>query len=119
YSTPLAAGAPAQATPTPEPTPTPAPAPAPGSATPAGPADPNLAAAVAQARQTRQSTDPNVQALALQALDCKVQDPLRGYDDPTLPLVACNQDATEKYVLGPVFLEGTQIDNAVAQQNTQ
>jgi preprotein translocase subunit SecD len=119
YSTPLAAGAPAQATPTPEPSPTPAPAPAPSGAAPAGPADPNLAAAVAQARQTRQSTDQNVQALALQALDCKVQDPLRGYDDPTLPLVACDQDATEKYVLGPVFLEGTQIDNAVAQQNTQ
>jgi preprotein translocase subunit SecD len=121
YSTPLAGGVPAQATPTPEPTPapTPAPAPAPGGAAPAGPADPNLAAAVDQARQTRQSTDQSIQALALQTLDCKAQDPLRGYDDPTLPLVACNQDGTEKYVLGPVFLEGTQIDNAVAQQNTQ
>jgi preprotein translocase subunit SecD len=119
YATPLA---PAQTTPTPEPTPpaaTPAPAPAPSGAASGAPADPNLAAAVDAARQTRQSTDQNVQALALQTLDCKVQDPLRGYDDPTLPLVACNQDGTEKYVLGPVFLEGTQIDNAIAQQNTQ
>ena len=56
---------------------------------------------------------------ALLALDCAAQDPLRGYDDPALPLVACNQDGTEKYVLGPAFLEGTQIDTAMAQQNSQ
>ena len=53
--------------------------------------------------------DASVQAQALQALDCAATDPLRGYDDPTLPLVSCNQDGTEKYVLGPSFLEGTQI----------
>ncbi|MEN3263966.1 protein translocase subunit SecD [Pseudonocardia sp.] len=113
YTTPLQ-------NPTPPPTP-PAPpaAPAPGSATPAGPADPQLAAAINAARQTRQSTDPAVQQMALATLDCKAQDPLRGYDDPTLPLVTCSQDGTEKYVLGPSFLEGTQIANAVAQQNTQ
>jgi preprotein translocase subunit SecD len=108
----------------PVPPPTPAPGPttparAPGSATPAGPADPELAAAIDTARQTRQSTDPAVQQQALAALDCTARDPLRGYDDPTLPLVACKQDGTEKYVLGPVFLEGTQIDNAMAQQNQQ
>ena len=113
YTTPLQ-------NPTPPPTP-PAPpaAPAPGSATPAGPADPQVAAAINAARQIRQSTDPAVQQLALASLDCKAQDPLRGYDDPTLPLVACSQDGTEKYVLGPSFLEGTQIQNAVAQQNSQ
>ena len=33
--------------------------------------------------------------------------------------MACKQDGTEKYVLGPVFLEGTQIDTAMAQQNSQ
>jgi preprotein translocase subunit SecD len=113
YTTPLQ-------NPTPPPTP-PAPpaAPAPGSATPAGPADPQVAAAINAARQIRQSTDPAVQQMALASLDCKAQDPLRGYDDPTLPLVACSQDGTEKYVLGPSFLEGTQIQNAVAQQNSQ
>ena len=47
-----------------------------------------------------------MQAQALQALDCAATDPLRGYDDPTLPLVSCNQDGTEKYVLGPSFLRG-------------
>jgi preprotein translocase subunit SecD len=60
-----------------------------------------------------------VQALALQALDCTATDPLRGYDDPRMPLVSCNQDGTEKYVLGPSFLEGTQIASAQASQNTQ
>jgi len=110
--------------PTPPPTAPPGPTsnplvPAPGSATPAGPADPEVAAAIDAARQTRQSTDPAVQQAALAALDCAAQDPLRGYDDPTLPLVACNQEGTEKYLLGPVFLEGAQIDDAMAQQNSQ
>ncbi len=128
--TPLAARAPLGATPTP-PAATPAPevtdqapaAPAPAPPAPAAApptaADPGLAAAIAQARQTRQSTDPAVLQAALLALDCAAQDPLRGYDDPALPLVACKQDGTEKYVLGPAFLEGTQIDTAMAQQNSQ
>ena len=60
-----------------------------------------------------------MQAAALQVLDCAATDPLRGYDDPTLPLVSCNQDGTEKYVLGPSFLEGTQIATAQAAQNSQ
>ncbi|WP_214407536.1 protein translocase subunit SecD, partial [Pseudonocardia lacus] len=125
YATPLTGADPA-GQPTPEPTPpAPTPAPTPGagtppsSSTPAGPADPELAAAISAARELRQSTDPVVQEAAIAQLDCAAQDPLRGYDDPTLPLVACNQDGTEKYVLGPVFLEGTQIDTAQAQQNTQ
>jgi preprotein translocase subunit SecD len=98
--------------------PTPAPPP-PSGGTVADPADPALAAAIDRAHLTRQSTDPSVQAQALQALDCNATDPLRGYDDPTLPLVSCNQDGTEKYVLGPSFLEGTQIATAQAAQNTQ
>ncbi|QYN39682.1 protein translocase subunit SecD [Pseudonocardia sp. DSM 110487] len=96
------------------PTPPPAP-PAPG---PASPADPRLAAEVESARQMRQSSDPTVQETALLTLDCNARDPLRGYDDPTRPLVACNQDRTEKYILGPSFLEGTEIAGAQAQQNT-
>ncbi|MCY7342734.1 MAG: protein translocase subunit SecD [Pseudonocardia sp.] len=122
FSAPLQDGtAPA---PTPEPSPTApdatapdATAPAPGSGTPEGPADPELAAAIDAARETRQSTDPAVQQTAVVELDCAAQDPLRGYDDPTLPLVACGQDGTEKFVLGPTFLEGTQIENALAQPN--
>jgi preprotein translocase subunit SecD len=66
----------------------------------------------------RQSTDQTVQETALLTLDCNARDPLRGYDDPTKPLVACNEDGTEKYILGPSFLEGTEIASAQAQQNT-
>ena len=91
----------------------------PAPATAASPADPAVAAAIDAARATRQSMDASVQAQALQALDCAATDPLRGYDDPTLPLVSCNQDGTEKYVLGPSFLEGTQISTAQAAQNSQ
>ena len=123
---PLAVHAPLAAGPTPGAGPPPAPAQGPAPPAPApAPAplptasDPQLAAAIAEARATRQSTDPTIQQVALSTLDCAAQDPLRGYDDPTLPLVACNQDGTEKYVLGPVFLEGTQIDTAMAQQNSQ
>lgn len=50
----------------------------------------------------------------LTAFTCTTQDPLRGNDDPNQPLLACNQDGTEKYLLGPVFLEGTEIDSAVS-----
>ncbi|WP_232663576.1 protein translocase subunit SecD [Pseudonocardia sp. TRM90224] len=95
------------------------PTPAPPASTAQAPADPRLAAAIAEARATRQSTDQATQIAAIQALDCSVQDPLRGYDDPELPLVACNQDGTEKYVLGPRFLDGTEIDTALAQQSQQ
>ena len=93
--------------------------PAPAGSPVATPADPEVAAAIDEARATRQSTDAQVQAAALQVLDCTATDPLRGYDDPTLPLVSCNQDGTEKYVLGPSFLEGTQISTAQAAQNSQ
>ncbi|MEK6440193.1 protein translocase subunit SecD [Pseudonocardia sp. T1-2H] len=97
----------------PTPTPTPPPAPAPDAGNPA-PADPKLATAIAEAKALRQSEDPAVQAQALQQLDCKATDPLRGYDDPTKPLVACTQDKTGKYLLGPTILEGTQIASATA-----
>ncbi|HLU60561.1 MAG TPA: protein translocase subunit SecD [Pseudonocardia sp.] len=96
----------------------PAPPPAPPPPAPSGPEDPRLAAEVESAREMRQSTDPTVQETALLTLDCNARDPLRGYDDPARPLVACSQDGTEKYILGPAFLEGSQIDTAQAQQNT-
>jgi preprotein translocase subunit SecD len=99
------------------PPPTPEPAP-PAPSTPAAPADPELAAEIDSARQLRQSTEPTLQETALLTLDCAARDPLRGYDDPTLPLVTCSQDGQEKYILGPSFLEGTEIASAQAVQNT-
>ncbi|WP_181784098.1 protein translocase subunit SecD, partial [Pseudonocardia pini] len=90
-------------------------------APPAAPSsdDPAQAEAIAQARELRQSTDPTIQQLALQTLDCSVADPLQGYDDPTLPLVACDQDKTAKYVLGPTIVEGTEIASAQAVADQQ
>ncbi|MFC4950813.1 protein translocase subunit SecD [Pseudonocardia sp. GCM10023141] len=104
--------------PTPPPV-TPAPTPAPAAGAAPGPADPQLQAEVAAARATRQSSDPNVQQAAIAALDCKAADPLRGYDLADQPLVTCSQDGNTKYVLGPSFLDGTQISGAQAQQSQQ
>ncbi|WP_435582845.1 protein translocase subunit SecD [Amycolatopsis thermoflava] len=87
-------------------------------------------AAIQQAKATRQAADlvtgtgdslaagPNASA-ALTAFTCSTQDPLRGNDDPNLPLLTCDQTGTEKYLLGPVFLKGTEIDNAVSSSPAQ
>jgi preprotein translocase subunit SecD len=128
YSTPLVGDAPRQdpaPPPTPQP-PAPTPAPTPGQAPPAqngagtsSPADPAQAAIVAKLRESRQSTNPTELQAAALALDCNAEDPLRGYDDPTKPLVVCGEDKTQKYILGPSFLEGTEINSAQAEQNQQ
>ncbi|HEX8760689.1 MAG TPA: protein translocase subunit SecD [Pseudonocardiaceae bacterium] len=112
-----------------EPTPTPAP---PGSPAPAAPstrpsppvgsapadvADPEVAEQIRQARARLQSEDPAVQRQALVALNCAAANPLRGNDDPNLPLVTCDQDRTAKYLLGPAFLSGEQVANASAGLN--
>ncbi|GAA2872742.1 protein translocase subunit SecD [Pseudonocardia halophobica] len=86
---------------------------------PGGGEDPAKAAAIAEAKATRQSTDQVTQQQALLALDCNAPDPLRGYDDSSLPLVTCDQDKTAKYILGPTVVEGTQIASAQASQNQQ
>ena len=109
--------APQQLEPTPPPSSEPAPstsAPAPVGEAPDAPADPEVAAEIQQARQTRQSTDPAVQQQALLALDCTAPDPLRGNADPNLPLVTCDQDGPAKYVLAPALLSGEEITNAAA-----
>ncbi|MGH3932028.1 MAG: protein translocase subunit SecD, partial [Pseudonocardiaceae bacterium] len=64
--------------------------------------------------------DPTVQQQALAALNCTVPNPLRGNDDPNLPLVTCNQDGTAKYkyLLGPAFLSGERIVNASSGPST-
>ena len=59
------------------------------------------------------------QQQAMAGLTCNPNDPLVGNDDPNRPLVTCNEDGTEKYVLGPVFLEGTEIENSSASFQPQ
>ncbi|WP_028927747.1 protein translocase subunit SecD [Pseudonocardia acaciae] len=96
----------------------PAPPPPPPPPPPADPgqtaADPQLAKEIALAKAERQSTDKNVQQLALQELRCTNNDVLRGYDDPKKPLISCDQKGTAKYLLGPSFLEGTEIATAAS-----
>jgi preprotein translocase subunit SecD len=114
-----------------EPTPTPAP-PAPGAPlapptsappavgqAPADSADPQVAEQIRQARARLQSQDPAMQQQALAALNCAAPNPLRGNDDPNLPLVTCKQDRTTKYLLGPAFLSGEQVSTASAGQNQE
>jgi preprotein translocase subunit SecD len=91
--------------------------PAPVGSVPADSADPQVAEQIRQARAQRQSQDPAVQQQALAALNCAAPDPLRGNDDPNLPLVTCDQHDTGKYVLGPAFLSGEQISTASAGFN--
>jgi len=105
-----------EATPTPETT-TPAPTgDAPSDGTDEGDA---AAAEIAAARALRQSTDQTVQQQALANLDCSVADPLRGNDDPTLPLVACSQDGLNIYLLGPSIIDGQEIADASSVFNSQ
>ena len=93
-------------------------------ATPAAPTDSAdasdaAAAEIAAARALRQSTDPTVQEQAVANLDCSVADPLRGNDDPTLPLVACSQDGAYIYLLGPSIIDGQEISDASSIFNSQ
>ncbi|MBB5152808.1 protein translocase subunit SecD [Saccharopolyspora phatthalungensis] len=71
--------------------------------------------AIDEAKALRQSTDPKVQMQALQTLNCAAEDPLRGNDDPKLPLVTCDREGQQKYLLEPVFLPGKEIANSQAQ----
>ncbi|QFZ17965.1 protein translocase subunit SecD [Saccharothrix syringae] len=97
--------------------------------------------AIEEARTCRQDAqlttlDAQTVSQALTAFTCPSTDPLLGNDDPALPLLTCNQDNTEKYVLAPVFppkdgsvkdddyslysrLTGEDIDNAVAGTDPQ
>ncbi|UMB67733.1 protein translocase subunit SecD [Mycobacterium paraterrae] len=116
-------------------TPTPAPPPAPASPAPAspstaaeqpapaapppiqpGPPDPrkDLAERIAKEREWRQSTNKGVQFLALQyeATRCFQEDILAGNDDPQLPLVTCDKDHKQAYLLAPSIISGDQIENA-------
>jgi preprotein translocase subunit SecD len=65
--------------------------------------------------------DQNAQGAAMATLDCSPghKDPLVGNDDPKLPLVACDRKDPIVYILGPSFIDGTDISDASAQVNTQ
>ncbi|MEU0793002.1 protein translocase subunit SecD [Amycolatopsis sp. NPDC005961] len=58
---------------------------------------------------------------AMAALTCapNAKDPLEGNDDPKLPLVACGDHDTYKYLLEPEFLPGTEIADANSAYDSQ
>ncbi|MGL4744548.1 MAG: protein translocase subunit SecD [Dermatophilaceae bacterium] len=61
---------------------------------------------------------PEVQA-TYDALDCSTEDALDGLvDDPAKPLVTCEDDASAKYILGPVAVSGERITDATAGYST-
>jgi preprotein translocase subunit SecD len=118
---------PTPAPPTPAP-PTPAPpAPAPASPAPAPvpPPAPNpradLAQRIADEKTLRQSTDQQIQILALQfqATRCGLDDVLAGNDDPNLPLVTCSTDGQQVYLLDKAIISGEQIENATSGLDQQ
>ena len=81
-----------------------------------GPPDPrkDLAERIAKEREWRQSTNKGVQFLALQyeATRCFQEDILAGNDDPDLPLVTCDTQHKQAYLLAPSIISGDQIENA-------
>ncbi|WP_158889813.1 protein translocase subunit SecD [Amycolatopsis anabasis] len=79
----------------------------------------NPALVPAEGDQAGAAVAQQLQAQAMAALQCGAADPLQGNDDPNLPLVACDDKGTEKYVLGPVFLDGTEVDNAQSSPPAQ
>ncbi|MFF0496994.1 protein translocase subunit SecD [Nocardia aobensis] len=107
--------APAQAPTTPAPTPSPQP----GAPNPALTPQQQAKQEIDAARALRQSTDPQVQQLAAQQLDCHKPDPLAGNDDPKLPLVTCSSDGNEVYLLAPMRIDGQDIKDASSSLNQQ
>jgi preprotein translocase subunit SecD len=63
--------------------------------------------------------DQAAQQLAIASLDCSKPDPLVGHDVSDQPLVACDQEGAFKYILGPAFLQGTDIADATSQANPE
>ncbi|SEF23410.1 preprotein translocase subunit SecD [Amycolatopsis pretoriensis] len=116
--------APPSSSTTPPPASSQAPAPSDGSV------DAQTAQEIQAAKAVRQNKDligadgqPNQElvAKAMAALTCapNAKDPLEGNDDPKLPLVACGDHDTYKYLLEPEFLPGTEIADANSTYNTQ
>ncbi|MDQ7807102.1 protein translocase subunit SecD [Amycolatopsis sp. A133] len=115
--------APSSSTP-PPPASTPAPAPADGSV------DAQTAQEIQAAKAVRQNPQligadgqPNQELVskAMAALTCapNAKDPLEGNDDPKLPLVACGDHDTYKYLLEPEFLPGTEIADSTSGYDQQ
>jgi preprotein translocase subunit SecD len=87
------------------------------SASPAPPTN-DLAQRIADEKALRQSTDQQIQVLALQfqATRCVEPDVLAGRDDPDLPLVTCSEDGKAVYLLAKSIVSGQQVERAKQEQ---
>ena len=76
---------------------------------------------IADEKQLRQSTDQQIQLLALQfqATRCDEDDVLAGNDDPNLPLVTCSTDGNQVYLLDKSIISGEQIEDATSGLDQQ
>jgi preprotein translocase subunit SecD len=108
--------------PAPSPGQSPAPAPSPGQqpTPPPPPGEAPLAQRIADEKELRQSTDQQIQILALQfqATRCGQEDVLAGNDDPNLPLITCGEDGNV-YLLDKSIINGEQIENATSGLDQQ
>lgn len=97
-----------------------APAP-PATTAPRDPRDVPLQQRIADEKQLRQSTDQQIQILALQfqATRCDEDDVLAGNDDPNLPLITCSNDGTTVYLLDKSIISGEQIQDATSGLDQQ
>ena len=107
------------------PQPRPYPEAPPPSPAPPGPApkpqEKDLAQRITDEKALRQSTEQQIQILALQfqATRCDEDDVLAGNDDPNLPLVTCSTDHSQVYLLDKSIISGEQIKNASSGMDTQ
>lgn len=81
----------------------------------------DLAQRIADEKALRQSTEQQIQILALQfqATRCNDDDVLAGNDDPNLPLVTCSTDHSQVYLLDKSIISGEQIKNASSGMDSQ
>lgn len=112
---------PAPESPQPRPYPeAPPPSPAPPGPAPK-PQEKDLAQRITDEKALRQSTEQQIQILALQfqATRCNEDDVLAGNDDPNLPLVTCSTDHSQVYLLDKSIISGEQIKNASSGMDNQ
>ncbi|MXP22274.1 protein translocase subunit SecD [Gordonia sp. HNM0687] len=86
--------------------------------------DATQASAIAEQRELRQAPEgADLDALTAQMaqMDCSPDfyDPLQGNDLPDQYLVACSEDGSEVYLLGPEIIDGRDIANASAGTTQQ
>ncbi|HEX3783924.1 MAG TPA: hypothetical protein VHX38_30035 [Pseudonocardiaceae bacterium] len=79
-------------------------------------ASPSISPSIPALSLAQRQTSDTQQQRVLAALTCTPgqPDPIADQDDPAKPLITCDQQGNTKFILGPSFLDGTQISNATA-----